>query len=595
MFKKFLFILNLLLALSLFTSMAFAQSQVLSLKSGYNFISFADNPLSPAIDFRNENSSIEDIYLFSAASGSFLSISEGNLLNLNAGKGYIIKSLAAVSITVAGTPVAEIGNINLKAGFNLTGFSKCPENIKFTDLAKRSDAIRGIYKWNSASGSFIQVLKNLEGVAELIDGFDPTVTIGQSYFINCQSDTVLNYDGTQFTFDGGVIQAKVEVPSFNPASGTFTSPQQVTITCATSGATIKYTTDGTAPSSSNGTIISSGGSITLNATTTLKAYAYKNGMTDSDIASVVYTFTTPQPSEIVAKVSAVYYKEFLTGLPVNQSDLRGYNDEKKPQAGLLITRSFIMERISQSLGAGNVSTQNFMTANGYAGVNIIGTLPGKNPDGGRYIVSAHYDSEQTPGADDNASGVAGVLEAARVLSEYKFNDTIIFLFLDYEEEREALFAQGSLYYCQQNKEDAAKVRAAISVDMIAFHLPGDNSLSLSRADTASGTSSEVLMKNIEAAFLKYSSLSIGNKLTGENASDAFRFYQEGYASVLVSERLKDDGWPINPYYHKVDDFYLDQGGVPQKYNGSEFIDIDYATQIVKGVVGWVSTAAIPLN
>jgi len=106
---------------------------------------------------------------------------------------------------------------------------------------------------------------------------------------------------------------------------------------------------------------------------------------------------------------------------------------------------------------------------------------------------------------------------------------------------------------------------------------------------------EIYLYSAASAFSKYSTLSVGNMLPGENASDAYRFYSEGYASVLVTERLKDDGWPLNPYYHKDSDFYLDQTGTPQKYNGSDYIDIDYATQIVKGVVGWAASAAVPVN
>ncbi len=69
------------------------------------------------------------------------------------------------------------------------------------------------------------------------------------------------------------------------------------------------------------------------------------------------------------------------------------------------------------------------------GANIIGTLPGTGGSDELVVISAHYDG--TPGcagADDNATGVAGLLETARVLSQTEHSRTIVFAFWD-EEER----------------------------------------------------------------------------------------------------------------------------------------------------------------
>ncbi len=78
---------------------------------------------------------------------------------------------------------------------------------------------------------------------------------------------------------GGVTSA----PDFTPAGGTFTSLQTVTIASATSGASIRYTTDGSTPSETIGTLYF--GTVSVSATTTFKAIAYKVGSTDSAINS----------------------------------------------------------------------------------------------------------------------------------------------------------------------------------------------------------------------------------------------------------------------------------------------------------------------
>jgi len=103
------------------------------------------------------------------------------------------------------------------------------------------------------------------------------------------------------------------------------------------------------------------------------------------------------------------------------------------------------------------------------------------------------------------------------------------------------------------------------------------------------------MKAVEAAITKYSTLKTGYALTGENASDVVRFFNAGYAALLVSEHYDNNGWPVNPYYHKESDYYLGQSGAANKYNGSDYLDFDYASQIIKGVVGWASVAATPVN
>jgi uncharacterized repeat protein (TIGR02543 family) len=81
----------------------------------------------------------------------------------------------------------------------------------------------------------------------------------------------------------------VAMPTFSPGGGTYSSAQTVTISCATSGATIRYTTDGTAPSETAGTVCSSGQQVTVSSFTTLKAIAYQSGWSDSAVATATYT------------------------------------------------------------------------------------------------------------------------------------------------------------------------------------------------------------------------------------------------------------------------------------------------------------------
>ncbi len=100
------------------------------------------------------------------------------------------------------------------------------------------------------------------------------------------------------------ILTPVAAPSFTPGAGSYTSAQSVTISTSTGGATIRYTTDGSTPSETHGTVYSA--PVTISATTTLQAIAYESGWSDSPVASGTYlltartltavSFTTSPPS-----------------------------------------------------------------------------------------------------------------------------------------------------------------------------------------------------------------------------------------------------------------------------------------------------------
>ncbi len=92
----------------------------------------------------------------------------------------------------------------------------------------------------------------------------------------------------------GVYHIRCAAPTFNPPAGTYPSAQSVTITTTTSGATIRYTTDGSTPSESSGTVYS--GAVPISVNTTLKAIAYLSGMADSPVTSGVYDIQCAAPT-----------------------------------------------------------------------------------------------------------------------------------------------------------------------------------------------------------------------------------------------------------------------------------------------------------
>lgn len=101
----------------------------------------------------------------------------------------------------------------------------------------------------------------------------------------------------------------VSAPVFTPAAGTYYGNLNVTLTCSTSNATIRYTTDGTNPTASSKVYT---GAIALTATTTVKAYATASGLKDSAVATAVYTISKNQTG-LPAHILTGYWQNFDNG------------------------------------------------------------------------------------------------------------------------------------------------------------------------------------------------------------------------------------------------------------------------------------------
>jgi hypothetical protein len=112
--------------------------------------------------------------------------------------------------------------------------------------------------------------------------------------------------------------------------------------------------------------------------------------------------------------------------------------------------------------------------------NVVATLPGSQAESKDrvYVVSGHYDSMCTspvdaacdaPGANDDASGVAVVLELARVMSKRNFDATLVFMAVAGEEQG----LVGATYFAEQSKKQSVNVEAMFTNDIIGNTLGGN--------------------------------------------------------------------------------------------------------------------------
>lgn len=104
------------------------------------------------------------------------------------------------------------------------------------------------------------------------------------------------------------------------------------------------------------------------------------------------------------------------------------------------------------------------------GINIYAEKPGTRPDAGTILLGSHYDTvERSPGADDNATAVATVLETARILAKQPTTRTLQVVFFDREEQG----LLGSEAFVKQ-LPTSNRIQGAIVMDMIGYacHKPG---------------------------------------------------------------------------------------------------------------------------
>lgn len=231
--------------------------------------------------------------------------------------------------------------------------------------------------------------------------------------------------------------------------------------------------------------------------------------------------------------------------------------------------------------------------------NVVAELPGvQNPER-VWIISGHYDHPQSnfeaPGGDDNASGTAGMLEAARALSQFRFRDTIRFIGWGGEEG----WMLGSWDYVrnvvQANNQN---VVGMLNLDMILR--PGWDSDPNAPRDLDISTGNNAQCLNLANQYIAAMGVyAPGILMDPRNPqtedwypSDQGPFIQEGYAGLMIAENTAQEIWSgqANWYYHTANDASDRAANDPNQGSGVTF-EYDFATNVVRGSVGFLAENA----
>lgn len=217
---------------------------------------------------------------------------------------------------------------------------------------------------------------------------------------------------------------------------------------------------------------------------------------------------------------------------------------------------------------------------GYA-PNVIGIKRGvAHPDNIYVVICGHMDatSDQSPdfcpGADDNASGTAAAIEAARVMKDYNFEYSVRYIAFTGEEQ--GLY--GSAAYAQAARSRGDSIFGVVNYDMIGYAdgLPED----LEVIGKISNPNCQEFVDYFVACANLYTNLATNIRMVSSMAnSDHHSFWQQGYVAFCGIE----DYWPNNPHYHRTSDTI-----------GAGFNTPEFHTEVTKAGIACLASLANPI-
>jgi Zn-dependent M28 family amino/carboxypeptidase len=224
--------------------------------------------------------------------------------------------------------------------------------------------------------------------------------------------------------------------------------------------------------------------------------------------------------------------------------------------GLDVALAFIEEQY-KAMGKGITVSRDIYTVRGKKFANIVAELRGTvNPEK-VVIFGAHLDStagspwgseSDCPGADDDGSGTAALLEMARLLAGQPLSYTVRFCHFTGEEQG----LWGSYAYSDKVAKAGIDLVAMVEMDMIGYCAKPGNRLDIHDGADKNGSHELVVkfVRNILTYGLSLNPVDTHNHAV-DDRSDHAGFLDHGYKAVVLSEEFTDDGF--NPNYHSTGD------------------------------------------
>ncbi|MDX2241064.1 MAG: M20/M25/M40 family metallo-hydrolase [Leptolyngbyaceae cyanobacterium bins.302] len=254
-------------------------------------------------------------------------------------------------------------------------------------------------------------------------------------------------------------------------------------------------------------------------------------------------------------------------------------------AGHFYVQQYIQAQLSQW---GTVEIHEFSQQQ-HTHANLILNLPGKKPSSPPILIGAHYDAVPgTPGADDNATGVAALLELAQTFSSQPANYPLRLIAFDLEEYGMV----GSAHYAELLHQQGQKLRLMLSLEMLGYCTQAPNSQqypieAMKAMYPSTGnfiglignlpTTPDLLHFNHHIFKAGVPSQWLPAGMRGEmiratRLSDHSPFWDRGYRAMMVT----DTAFMRNPHYHQPSDRL-------------ETLDLDFLAGICQGLIQAIQT------
>lgn len=227
---------------------------------------------------------------------------------------------------------------------------------------------------------------------------------------------------------------------------------------------------------------------------------------------------------------------------------------------------------NQLAGAGLLSQREEFIAMGETATNLVAERPGRLRPEQIVLLGAHYDTvPSTPGADDNASAVAVLIEVARLLQQHAASRTARYVAFACEEPPYFnLGAMGSLHHARQARLRGDQIKAMLCLEMVGYYDPSAGSQAIpptipkwmrrffpARGDFLAAVGNPRSWKlawSFRRGFRRGSRLPLFSIVLPERIgeirlSDQRSFWDQGYPALM----LTDTSFLRNPHYHQASD------------------------------------------
>lgn len=274
----------------------------------------------------------------------------------------------------------------------------------------------------------------------------------------------------------------------------------------------------------------------------------------------LYDHTFPEISSPNPKIQSMLGELKVDELKADVDHLCSYINRRADGPYIYEVQDWLASEF-QSFGVDTVIFHNFETINVWGShlgfetaPNVLAVQRGTKYPNEIVICGGHYDSTvysddefdvdtlRAPGADDNASGTAGILATARVLSKYKFERTIVYATWNAEEQGLC----GSSEFAKACAADSIDVVAYTNLDMTGYLEPGNNlviNLLYANCDSLLGKFMKQIVRNY------YPEIPVCQAWLLHGDTDYSSFNKNGYQAISLSEEVHH----MSPYIHTIND------------------------------------------